>query len=89
MTVTCTDQPQQQVIGLVSAGPDGIAGNRDDVQSWMLGDEVTELLAGPRWVAKQIKPKGTTTPKGSGSPKGSGAKPAIIDADGDGIPDER
>jgi len=82
LAVTCSDQPAQQMIGIVSAGPDGIAGNKDDMQSWLLGDEVTDLLAGPRWVGKQVRPKVTTTPKGSG------AKPPV-DHDGDDIPDSR
>ncbi|HEY5947944.1 MAG TPA: protein kinase [Kofleriaceae bacterium] len=84
ISVTCTDQPSKQIIGIVSAGADGVFGNRDDVASWTLGDEVTDLLAGPRWVAKPVaRPKPTTTPKGT-TPK-----PASLDTDGDGIPDER
>ena len=71
LTLTCTGQPEQQRIGLVSAGPDGIANTRDDVQSWLLGDDVTEVLVGARWVAKvkpKPTPKGTTTPKRPGAP---------------------
>lgn len=47
--LTCTGQPADQIIGAVSAGPDGIAGNSDDVASWALGREVTELVRGARW----------------------------------------
>jgi len=87
MTITCTDQPAQQMIGVVSAGPDGVTGNRDDVVSWMLGEEITDLLAGPRWVAVKpvTKPKGNPT---SGSTTTT-TKPVTVDVDGDGIPDVR
>jgi serine/threonine-protein kinase len=88
VTVTCTDQPAQQIIGIVSAGPDGVAGNRDDVASWTLGDEVTELLAGPRWVGKAVRPKPATTPTRPRPPAGSAARTAV-DPDGNDIPDER
>jgi len=47
--LTCTEQPAEQVVGAVSAGPDGIAGNDDDVRSWTLGPEVTDLVRGARW----------------------------------------
>jgi serine/threonine-protein kinase len=89
LAITCTDQPATQQIGIVSAGPDGIAGNRDDIASWMLGEEVTDLLTGPRWIAK-VKPRPTATrppPATAGTkPPSSGVKG---DLDGDGIPDER
>jgi hypothetical protein len=51
LAVTCTDQPADQRVGAVSAGPDGITGNDDDVASWNLGREVTDLVRGPRWKA--------------------------------------
>jgi len=47
--LTCTEQPAGQVVGAVSAGRDGIAGNDDDVTSWTLGAEVTDLVRGARW----------------------------------------
>ena len=47
--LTCTDQPADQMVGAVSAGPDGVVGNDDDVTSWNLGREVTELVHGARW----------------------------------------
>lgn len=49
--LTCTDQPADQVIGATSAGLDGIAGNGDDVTSWALGREVTNLVHGARWAS--------------------------------------
>ena len=58
--VTCTDQPSDQVIGLVSAGPDGTPGTGDDVASWSLGPEVVALVHGPRWV---VAAKTTATTK--------------------------
>jgi hypothetical protein len=50
LQLTCAAQPADQMIGAISAGPDGIAGNSDDVVSWQLGPEVTEPVRGPRWV---------------------------------------
>ena len=49
--LTCTGQPENQIVGLISAGPDGVTGNDDDVASWQLGRAVTDLVRGPRWVA--------------------------------------
>jgi serine/threonine protein kinase len=49
---TCTDQPAGQIIGVISAGPDGAAGTADDVASWQLGADVTGLVRGPRWVTE-------------------------------------
>jgi hypothetical protein len=49
LRLTCTDQPADQMAGAISAGPDGVAGNGDDVASWDLGREVTELVHGARW----------------------------------------
>ncbi len=49
LTVTCIDQPADQIIGITSSGPDGVLGDRDDLASWSLGPEITELLRGGRW----------------------------------------
>jgi tRNA A-37 threonylcarbamoyl transferase component Bud32 len=49
--ITCTDQPANQMIGVVSAGPDGTPGTADDVASWTLGRDVTDPVHGTRWVA--------------------------------------
>ena len=51
-----------------------------------LGEEITDLLAGARWVAA----KPVTKPKGkAGSGTTTTTKPVTVDVDGDGIPDER
>jgi serine/threonine-protein kinase len=50
-TITCTDQPGDQIVGLISAGPDGQPRTADDVASWRLGHDVTDLVHGSRWVA--------------------------------------
>jgi hypothetical protein len=50
LAITCTDQPANQVIGAVSAGPDGTSGTPDDIGSWQLGREVTDAVHGARWV---------------------------------------
>jgi TonB family protein len=54
LQVTCTDQPGNQIVGVMSAGPDGDPGTTDDVASWQLGNEVTDLVRGPRWVVTPI-----------------------------------
>ncbi|HTL34448.1 MAG TPA: protein kinase [Kofleriaceae bacterium] len=50
LRITCTDQPADQIIGVVSLGPDGQPGTDDDVASWQLGKEVTSTVRGARWV---------------------------------------
>jgi hypothetical protein len=39
------------MIGIVSAGPDGKLGTDDDVASWQMGHEITDVLRGARWSA--------------------------------------
>ncbi len=51
LAITCLDQPQNQMVGVISAGPDGVTGTTDDVGSWQLGRAVTEIVHGPRWIA--------------------------------------
>jgi hypothetical protein len=53
--ITCTDQPGDQIVGLVSAGPDGIVGTGDDVASWRLDHAVTEPVRGARWTEAPVK----------------------------------
>ncbi|CAN5154810.1 hypothetical protein BH11MYX1_BH11MYX1_41390 [soil metagenome] len=61
MQLTCTDQPTKQMIGALSAGPDGIFGTDDDIASWELGHDVTDLVRGPNWFVKP-KPLPVTHP---------------------------
>jgi tRNA A-37 threonylcarbamoyl transferase component Bud32 len=49
MTVTCTEQPDDQIIGVRSAGQDGAMGTADDLSSWTLDRDVTSAVTGPRW----------------------------------------
>jgi hypothetical protein len=49
MEITCTDQPANQVIGVISSGPDRARGTSDDLGSWQFGREVTEIARGARW----------------------------------------
>jgi len=97
MRLTCVDQPANQMIGIVSAGPDGVAGNRDDIASWTLSGDVTDAIAGPRWTARRAT---SSTTNRTGSTAGTGATtgttntdgttgPKIRHDDGDGIPDVR
>jgi hypothetical protein len=55
--LTCTDQPADQIMGATSIGPDGIAGNGDDVKSWNLGPTVTRLVQGRRWTPGLSSPE--------------------------------
>jgi len=48
--LTCTDQPGDQIIGAISAGPDGSPGSADDIASWQLSRDVTDIVRGARWV---------------------------------------
>jgi hypothetical protein len=72
-TVTCTDQPGDQIIGVVSAGPDGTAGNADDIASWQLSRDVTQAVHGARW-----KPAEKPVVAAKKSHDTKPAKPAVI-----------
>ena len=63
LAITCTDQPANQIIGVVSSGPDGIAGNADDIGSWQLRRDVTDLVRGARWTAKPVPAPAPTPPR--------------------------
>jgi eukaryotic-like serine/threonine-protein kinase len=76
LRVTCTDQPADQRIGVLSVGPDGKPGTDDDLASWTLGPEVTRAVRGTRW-----KPR-----RPAAAP---GKKPGVLDTDADGIPNTR
>src|SRR6185503_4569549 len=54
--LTCTDQPGDQIIGVISAGPDRAPHTFDDIASWQLSRDVTDLVRGPRWVASREHP---------------------------------
>jgi hypothetical protein len=51
LAITCTDQPANQIVGVISAGPDRVAGTADDIGSWQLPREVTDRVRGVRWKA--------------------------------------
>ena len=53
--LTCTDQPAKQIAGAISAGPDGQPGTADDIGSWQLGRDVTDIVRGERWAAAPAK----------------------------------
>jgi hypothetical protein len=61
--LTCTDQPGDQLIGTISDGPDGAPGTADDIASWQLGRDVTELVRGSRWVAAAAPPSPPAKPE--------------------------
>lgn len=55
--ITCTDQPADEMIGAISAGPDGVFGTPDDVASWRLDRDVCAIVRGARWVVARPKPE--------------------------------
>ena len=85
MRLTCTDQPAQQMVGAISAGPDGVFGTRDDVTSWQLPVDATEVVAGPHWGAAMASApavKAVTTPTPTPTPTPTkpataGGKPVV------------
>ncbi|HEY5923721.1 MAG TPA: serine/threonine-protein kinase [Kofleriaceae bacterium] len=93
LSLTCTDQPADQIVGIVSVGADGAVGTADDVASWSV-DAAKVALKGARWAPKAVatsrpvdrarqpkpKTKPATTKPGTGVPG---------DLDGDGLPDHR
>jgi eukaryotic-like serine/threonine-protein kinase len=82
IAVTCTDQPANHTIGAISAGPDGAHGTSDDIASWQLGRDVTDLVRGARWVEERpaVRPRPSRPPRVPPPPK---------KADDDDIPKER
>ncbi len=62
LAITCTDQPANQIIGVISAGPDGQPGTLDDVGSWQLSREVTDRVRGARWKAAPAAPPARPSP---------------------------
>jgi serine/threonine protein kinase len=71
--LTCTDQPANQIVGVVSMGPDGVAGTDDDLTSWTMGRDVTDLARGKRWTAATVAAK--PTPPASPQPPDTAKKP--------------
>jgi len=49
LAITCTDEPGDQLVGAISAGPDGKRGTADDIASWQLSRDITDLVRGTRW----------------------------------------
>jgi serine/threonine protein kinase len=88
ISITCTDQPANQIIGAISAGPDGALGTADDVGSWQLGRDVTQLVHGPRWVAAE-RPAAKPQPPRPRPPKPARPTAPPPKSDDDDIPRER
>jgi hypothetical protein len=81
--IICSDQPVDQIAGVLSYGPDGTPGTRDDIVSWTLGPEVTDLVRGPRWGSTQRvrggvrrRPPVAPSPAAAASPQPSHAPTA-------------
>lgn len=92
-TITCTDQPGDQIIGVISAGPDGTAGNGDDVASWQLSRDVTQVVRGARWKPVEKPAVATKKPhdsKPSTKPSTKPTKPTSrVELDENGLPISR
>jgi hypothetical protein len=78
IAITCADQPANQIVGAISSGADRAIGTVDDIGSWQLGRDVTDLVHGPRWTA--TRPAKATPAR----PRAPRPKP-----DDDDIPTER
>ncbi len=75
--ITCSDQPDDQIAGAMSAGPDGAFGTTDDILSWQLGPDVTNVVHGARWAAvTPAKSVGGAPSKKRSSSSSKPAKPA-------------
>jgi hypothetical protein len=72
--ITCTEQPGDQIVGAISAGPDGQPGTADDIASWQLGRDVTDLVRGARWRVVSQRP--VTRPAAPAKPRPSALAPA-------------
>jgi eukaryotic-like serine/threonine-protein kinase len=62
LRLTCTDQPGDQIVGAISDGSDRTPGTAEDIASWQLGADVTDLVRGERWKAV-VKPASVTPSK--------------------------
>ena len=81
LRVLCADQPADQVAGVLSLGPDGLPGTADDIASWTLGSDVTDVLRGVPWGSSrsaEAKRPPVAAPQGAG-PRGpfAAAPPAV------------
>jgi hypothetical protein len=76
LRIVCSDQPADQVAGVLSYGPDGEPGTRDDVVSWALGADVTDLARGPRWSASRGMAAAAGTGRHGGGRPGPRTNPA-------------
>ena len=66
LVLTCTEQPTNQIAGVISAGPDGKLDTDDDVPSWQFDAEVTASVRGAHWpVATPAPPPVAHRPTGS------------------------
>ena len=105
LILTCTDQPADQIIGIISAGPDGAPRTADDIASWMVR-EVAAMVRGEHWkpasgpTTATVNPGSTQVPTTPTTPTRptrptrptKPANPGSVttgDTDGDGIPDHR
>ena len=77
LALTCTDQPADQIVGVVSPGPDGVIGTDDDVASWTFGASITSLVRGPRW--KSAPASLATSRRRPVAPPAGGRSPAPPD----------
>ncbi|HEY1814518.1 MAG TPA: serine/threonine-protein kinase [Kofleriaceae bacterium] len=92
--ITCTDQPGDQIVGAISAGPDGTFETDDDIASWQLGPDVTDAVRGARWTVAAAPKQTPTTPAKDhtiAKPTHSNPRPAAptVQLDENGLPISR
>jgi hypothetical protein len=80
LAITCTDQPGDQIAGAISAGPDGQPGTPDDIASWRLGRDVTDLARGARWSVAAHRPAARPAVPTKSRPVEPPTKPAPVSA---------
>jgi hypothetical protein len=87
LVVTCTEQPGNQLAGAISLGPDGQPGTTDDIASWQLGRNVTDLVRGARWVvAAPVAAHAAQRPHDAPPRTTPAPKPAPVQLDENGLP---
>ena len=97
LKLTCTEQPANQIVGAISAGPDGVFGNDDDISSWQLDNDVGKLVHGAHWVVKPAHTSTATASSGHSHPPSSppttttrpAANGSTLELDANGIPIHR
>jgi len=84
--ITCTDQPGGQIVGVISSGSDGVVDSGDDIASWQLGRDVTDIVHGARWTVAPAKRPTVKRPKPPPPQPPEAKKPPTVQLDENGMP---